>query len=220
MQSSDAGDGERTPVRLEEDDLGDEVIATVMSRVAGIIDVVASVPEPYRVATFTELLRAVLEQPPSARTGAGEDGERPATEVVAVPRTGGRAETSLLTLAGNLGVDPTLLSRTIQIGEGGSVQILARVPGRSVRDRQIRVAQIICYIREKVFAEFKTDVETIRTACVAQGAYDSPNFSANFRKDGTLREASVPGSKERLYMLSPTGMIQAEAAVRELLATA
>ena len=202
----------------EHDDPIDGLIGKVMRRVPAITTAVEKIPEAYRVAAFQELLRAVTESASFTGPRIVDDVQGYVPSVVRESPDGvGNGARSLQSVAQELELDATSLSRTVQLGEGGSVQLLARVPGRSVRDRQIKIAQIMCYVREKVFNQFKTDLETIRNACVAQGAYDSPNFVANFRKDGTLREASVPGSKERLYMLSPKGIAEAEATLRELL---
>lgn len=201
---------------LSDDTRIQSVIAKIGAYVPTIVSAVEKIPEAYRVATFREALRTVLEgERAHGDNGMLRSGNYPAP-------TGGisSADSATASLAVSLNVDAALLARTIQVSDDGSVQLLARVPGRSVRERQIKVARIICYIREKLFSEFKTDVEILRAACVAHGAYDSPNFVTNFRKDGTLREASVPGSKDRLYMLSPSGITEAEAALRELLATA
>jgi hypothetical protein len=193
------------------------------ARLAAVAD---QLPATYRQAAFTEFVRftlnglAIIEHPSFRRSRTvGEisqpvdrDGLRPtANGSISIEPTSAVAKVEAA-----IGVPANSLARAVQVSADGSVQIMARVEGRSLRERQVRLAQIVCFVREKGLGEMKTDMEKLRAVCVAHGDYDSANFTANFRRDGSIRETTIPGTKERLYILSPEGVEAATALLREL----
>jgi hypothetical protein len=200
-------------------------IAEMSDTWARLVAVADQLPAAYRQPAFTEFVRFTLnnsEIPEHASftrsraaiaTGplVGLGLAHSAEHSIAV-----EPSTALGKVEAAIGVPENSLARAIQISGDGSVQILARVEGRSLRERQVRLSQIVCFVREKGLGEMKTDMEKLRAVCMAHGDYDSANFTANFRREGSIRETTIPGTKERLYILSPEGVEGASALLRQL----
>ena len=185
-----------------------------------------ALPQEYRAVAFAEFTRFLLAGDSAFRGGAHsapslERSRAIDRSIEAGPKNQRATEfegptTPLQRVERALGLPADALRRVLQIDTDKTVQVLSRVEGRSISDRQIRLAQILCYVREKAFGEMKTDIETLRAACIAQGRYDSANFAANFRREGSVLEAPTPGSKDRLFILSRDGVESATALLREL----
>ncbi len=210
--------GERIAAKIAED------IRQLAAPLADLATTANTLPPEYRAVAFGEFARFLLEAAfgDGMRVGPTLDAIRKIDRVSEpelkgkTPVESGRATSALERVELALGMGAGALQRVLQIEADGSVQVLARVEGRSISERQVKLAQMVCYVREKGLGEMKTDIEILRTVCVAQGQYDSANFAANFRRDGTVLEARNPGSKERLFMLSREGVESAAALLRQL----
>jgi len=193
--------------------------------VAELVEIVDQLPAAYRPVAFAEFLRFVLDaQRPSSRVRQVAKGSQPSQAALADSPESNPEQfapglgfgTALELVESALGLSRGALRRVLQIDAEKNVQVLTRVEGKSTSERQVRLAQVICYVREKAFGEMKTDIETLRSACIAQGQYDPANFAANFRRDATIVDAPTPGSKERLFILSRDGVESASALLRQL----
>jgi hypothetical protein len=203
-----------------------ETVRGLTSSLAELAVAANTLPPEYRAVAFGEFVRFLLRT-----QTAPSEGTRMRTHVEALREIDRAVEqgalnektvdlerqpSSLERVERALNLVPGALHRVLQIDEDKSIQVLARVEGRSVSERQVRLAQIVCYAREKAFGEMKTDIEILRRVCIAQGQYDSANFAANFRRDGSVIERPTPGSKDRLFMLSREGVESAVALLRQL----
>ena len=203
-----------------------EVVEAVRSLAAPLAELAATadtLPQEYKAAAFAEFVRFLL-----ATDALLAQGLRVApiaemshtigrlTEPLAKSENAPALESATSSVERALALPQRALLRVLQIDGDKNVQVLTRVEGRSISERQIRLAQIVCYVREKGLGEMKTDIETLRAACINQGLYDPANFAANFRRDGTILEAPNPGSKERLFILSREGVESAAALLRQL----
>lgn len=203
-----------------------EAIRNLAAPLAKLAAAADALPEEYRAVAFAEFVRFLL------RTDAGLAPRTEAWPVPVASHTGGGVnepvrkrenassgiETATSLVERAVAVPQGALLRVLQIDADKSVKVLTRIEGRSISERQIKLAQIVCYVREKGLGEMKTDIETLRAACITQGQYDRANFAANFRRDGSILEAPTPGSKERLFILSRNGVESAAMLLRQLAA--
>jgi hypothetical protein len=182
----------------------------VAAKSPAIVELVEALPKQFQVPAFTEFLKVLLEGSAAQQLGASSV-RRHSNVPVSLPSgvqtdTAADVESPMARLASALGATTDSLRRVVQLDKDGDVQILVRVDGRSTRERQVRLAALVAYVREKAFGEMHTDVEMIRKVCVTHGAYDSANFSSNFKKEGSLRAVTIPGTNERRYVLAPEGV--------------
>jgi hypothetical protein len=188
-----------------------------------LIAMADALPAEYRQHAFAEFIQFALTADHDIRLrGSGDpaqDVRRTADGIsqpqVRVEKTEEAFPSSAL-VEDSLAIPRGSLMRVLQIDADKGVKVLSRVEGKSISERQIKLAQIVCYVREKGLGEMKTDIEMLRAACIAQGNYDPANFAANFRRDGSILETETPGSKERLFTLSRKGVESAAALLRQL----
>jgi hypothetical protein len=151
-------------------------------------------PETYRLDVFRvalEFLRGTTKSDSAVNpAGTLEPSRHAIVPVTHDSPEVGTPTTPIGKLALSLGVPAASLSRVVDIGDDGSIRILGRVEGRSIREKQGRLSAIYCFVHEQTSAEMYADVETLRALCIAHGAYDSANFTANFRRDQLLREVN------------------------------
>jgi hypothetical protein len=83
-------------------------------------------------------------------------------------------------------------------------------------ESQIRVTLLQCLIKAIATGEFETEVETIRAECSTRKCYDSPNFTAIFRKNSSLFDFDKFDRKTKTVRLSDAGRKELAGIIKEL----
>jgi hypothetical protein len=126
-------------------------------------------------------------------------------------------ESALFKLAQHLSVEPSALTRVVEIEEDGTIHIMGRATGEAKRELQLKYSAIYCYIKEKALGQQQVDIEELRHLCITMGCYDPANFTANFRRDSWLRESGAKGSRDKRYVASVRGLSEAEQLLRDMI---
>ena len=181
------------------------IVEELSSRVESALSFAERWPAPYRQTIFEFALHHVEPGPVGVRIPPGSTPGSPY----------GR-------LAEALGVPQEAVERAVDIDEGGSIRILGRLNGASVRELQTSYALVFCLVKEKALGVRHADIEELRQLCTEQGCYDRGNFTTNFRhavKHGLLREVPPSNGRGRQYLATNSGLEQAADALRALTVT-
>jgi hypothetical protein len=120
-------------------------------------------------------------------------------------------------LGSALGVEPKRLMRVVAIGEDGTISIMGRLDGESMKELQRRYSALYAFIKEKALGVLQVDAGELRTLCVGHGCYDVSNFAANLRWKDFMREVSGKGPNDRRYVASKVALSQGEALLRAMM---
>ena len=164
-------------------------------------------PEAYRPRAFDLAVERLIGAAPTAAKPAPA-GAPAVTPIV----TGG-----LSAVARELGVDPRLLSRAVEIADDGKITVLGRIDGRTKAELQLKYSAVYCYLKEKALGQLNTPIEELRMLCQAHGCYDGNNFTAYFRTSDLLRELGDKGAQARTYRLSTKGVEEAKALLKKMI---
>ena len=164
-------------------------------------------PEAYRPQAFDLAVEQLLATVAGAATPTPGTPPAPVTLIA----TGG-----LSAVAREIGVEPRLLTRVVEIGDEGKVSILGRIDSRTKAELQLKYSAVYCYIREKALGQLDTPIEDLRAVCQAHGCYDGGNFTAYFRTSDLIRELGEKGAHARTYRLSVKGIEEAKALLKKM----
>ena len=164
-------------------------------------------PELYRSQAFDLAIERRLGTVSDAAIPTPSSTPAPVTPIA----TGG-----LSAVAREIGVDPRLLTRVVEIGDEGKVSILGRIDGRTKADLQVKYSAVYCYLKEKALGQLDTPIEELRALCQAHGCYDGGNFTTYFRGSELIRELGEKGAHARTYRLSVRGVEEAKALLKKM----
>lgn len=83
-------------------------------------------------------------------------------------------------------------------------------------ESQIRIALLQCLTHAFATGDFEADVESIRTECTQRKCYDSPNFAANFKNNGSLFDSEKIDRTTKTVRLSNAGKKELVDIIKEL----
>lgn len=170
--------------------------------------------EPYRTVVFETLLktgqpRQDVSAPPQAESRI----EGPET-VVAEEAEG------LAGAAQEAGVPVEALRRIVEIHESDEdLELLVQIGGDTRSEKANHATAVYLFLREQLFGHLEVDSEDVRELCKQQGAYDSANFTKNFRNNDLILERGKRGSPKKRYRLSQQGVEAAKEILRDVLDT-
>jgi hypothetical protein len=178
--------------------------------VATAAAVAAEAAEQYREATYKAVLEAEL------RVGVPTVRREP---LASTPRAGANGKTSVgLTAVGeHLGISQEDASLLFDI-DGETVR-LAFPPSKLDKTMSRGTHQVfflICGARQLAFGAQETDMDTVRTAVIESGRYDTKNFAATLSElTGLAIFGGTP--RARTYRLTRAGLETMKATATELL---
>jgi len=164
-------------------------------------------PETYRARAFDLALEKLISATPSVGNPAPAAVSAPVTPIV----TGG-----ISAVAREIGVEPRLLTRIVEISEEGRISLLGRVDGRKNSELQVKYSAVYCYLQEKALGQLNTPIVELRALCQDRGCYDGDNFTSYFRNSDLFRELGEKGARDRTYRLSNKGLEEAKALLKAM----
>ena len=181
---------------------------------AGLVGVVTEAvafaekwPETYRVRAFDLALERLISVRPPVGNPTLAATSAPVTPIV----TGG-----ISAVAREIGVEPRLLTRIVEIGEEGKISLLGRVDGRKNSELQVKYSAVYCYLKEKALGQLNTPIDELRALCQDRGCYDGDNFTSYFRNSDVFRELGERGARDRTYRLSNKGLEEAKVLLKTM----
>lgn len=181
---------------------------------AGLVGVVTEAvafaekwPETYRVRAFDLAVERLISAGPPVANPTLSPASAPVTPIV----TGG-----ISAVAREIGVEPRLLTRIVEIGEEGKISLLGRVDGRKNSELQVKYSAVYCYLKERALGQLNTPIDELRALCQDRGCYDGDNFTSYFRNSDLFRELGEKGARDRTYRLSNKGLEEAMALLKAM----
>lgn len=179
--------------------------------------------EMFRPKIFALAIEVLMPGTSFVRTGSSlpeSAHKRTDSGSLALPDGAASAGAAMSRLARSLDCEPSALERIVQIDTNGTVDIIARLEGKTRHDTQTRYSLAYCYVKEIGFGERSVDIAQLRFLCSEHGCYDAPNFTANFRSDaklGLIREIGQKGARSRRYIATKRGLDEAATILRRAL---
>ncbi len=157
------------------------------SSIKEIVDIAASIPEPFRNKCFEVLLNSLLGE---QRPGATEDARatEPFKQVEPTKKPAGIASSSipmtapLRVLMTKTGISEEELRRVILVS-GGEVHFIREPHPNKVIEGQMEWSLLLALKNAVLNNAMTTDPEEVRSKCQDAGFYDKANFAANFKRD-------------------------------------
>lgn len=204
-------------------------------KILEIVDVAKACPENFQAVCFETLLRHYLstlsrpgDKPPKDASTSQVD--KPAETQHATGDTGSLAASStkqedIREVGLHLKMKRFMEKEKVTIAElnrlfyregDRTLPLFDDLKTTRMSESQIRVTLLQCLVTAMNSGEFDADLDAIRTECTQRKCYDSANFLANFRNNGTLFDAGKIDRMTKSLRLSDAGKKELADVIKEL----